>query len=131
MVRKPKDVTDAELAVLRVLWQMNDATIGQICDAVYGESSESNYATVKKLLARLRSKSYVEQDNSQRPHLFRAVVDEQGLLGMRLGALAEELCSGSSVPLVKHLLENAKFSAKERRELRETIEAILQSKKTD
>ena len=64
MTRKKKDVTDAELALLQVLWESGGLTIRDLTDAVYPEGGESDYATVKKLLARLESKGFVHRDRS-------------------------------------------------------------------
>ena len=35
MARTPQDVTDAELAILEVLWELDSATIRQITDNLY------------------------------------------------------------------------------------------------
>jgi hypothetical protein len=59
MGRKPRDVTDAELAILQVLWDRGSATIRALTDARYPPGGPSDYATVKKLLARLESKGIV------------------------------------------------------------------------
>ena len=42
MRRDPQDLPDAEPAVLKRLWQRGPATIGQLTDAVYPESTEAN-----------------------------------------------------------------------------------------
>jgi predicted transcriptional regulator len=42
MRRDPQDLPDAEPAVLKRLWQQGPATIGQLTDAVYPESTEAN-----------------------------------------------------------------------------------------
>ena len=59
MAQKPKDVTDAEMAVLQVLWDRSSATIRELTDAVYPGGGASDYSTVKKLLARLQTKGLV------------------------------------------------------------------------
>ena len=42
MVRKPQDVTDAELAILRQLWEASPATIRQITDALYDGTAQDD-----------------------------------------------------------------------------------------
>ncbi len=122
MGRSPQDVTEAELAILKVLWDANDCTIRQITDSVYPRGSESDYATVKKLLARLEEKKCVKKDRRQIPHKFAAIISRDDLVGRRLRTLADHLCDGSAAPLLMHLLEGKGISANQQRELRELIE---------
>ena len=103
MARKPKDVTDAELAVLQVLWHRGPSTIRQLTEAVYSDDVETQYSTVKRLLARLESKGCVARDRGASVHLFEAAVDRDELVGRRLQALADSLCDGSISPLLTHL----------------------------
>ncbi len=53
MVKPPKDVTAAELAILEQLWQHESATVKNLSQSLYGASTASDIATVQKLLARL------------------------------------------------------------------------------
>jgi len=111
--RKPKDVTDAELAVLRVLWDRGPSTIRQLTEAVYPDDVETQYSTVKRLLARLESKGYVARNRGSAVHVFEAVVDCDELVGRRLKALADSLCDGSISPLLTHLAGSESLSEKQ------------------
>jgi predicted transcriptional regulator len=55
MARTPNDITDAELGVLQVLWDLGSATVREIVERLYPESTLSLHATVQKLLERLES----------------------------------------------------------------------------
>ena len=61
MARRPQDVTDAELEVLRALWELGPATIRTLADRLYPRGGASEYATVQKLLERLEDKGHVKQ----------------------------------------------------------------------
>ncbi len=121
MGRKPRDVTDAELAILQVLWDRGSATIRALTDARYPPGGPSDYATVKKLLARLESKGIVRRDASNMAHLFQATISQDDLIGRRLRHLAEDLCGGSRTPLLMHLIRNKDFTKKEREELHQAF----------
>jgi BlaI family penicillinase repressor len=112
------DVTDAELAVLQVLWDDGPATIRLLTDRVYPQGTAAHYGTVQKLLERLEQKGYVRRDRSAMAHKFAAVVGRDALIGRRLREMAEKLCGGSLAPLLTHLLRAERLSAAERRELR-------------
>jgi predicted transcriptional regulator len=124
MDNKPKDVSDAELAVLQVLWERGAATIRQLTDELYPPGDESQYATVQKLLERLERKEYVARDRSGHAHVFRAVVDRDTLVGQRLRTVAEKLCGGMMAPLLTHLVRAEALSNEERRELRALIDEL-------
>ncbi len=124
MAIKPADVTDAELAVLQVLWN-GPATIRQITDVIYREGLPSQYATVKKLLSRIEGKGLVERDSSQTAHRFTAAITQDDLIARRLQHVAEDICDGSHAPLLMNLLKNRKYSARERRQLHELFDELF------
>lgn len=119
-----KDVTQAELSLLEVLWDSGPTTIREITEAVYPGGSASDYATVKKLLSRLEMKGYVERDRRSMAHVYRAVSTRDQLIGQRLRSLADSLCGGSSTPLLTHLLQTEQLSAAELDELRTLLEEL-------
>jgi predicted transcriptional regulator len=129
MERTPQDVTDAELAVLQVLWDEGEATIRRLTDVLYPDGSDVHYATVQKLLERLEAKGHVARDRSGHAHLFRARTDREALVGRRLRAMAEQLCGGLMGPLLTHLVKAEALTPRERQELRELIDELDRRKK--
>jgi BlaI family transcriptional regulator, penicillinase repressor len=124
MARTPQDITDAELAVLQVLWDQGAATIRRITDVLYPKGGAAYYATVQKLLERLEGKDCVRRDRSGPVHLFTASIERDELVGRRLQSLAEELCGGSWTPLVTHLVQAKKLSSADRQALRALIDEL-------
>src|SRR5262245_21787960 len=116
MDRDRDNVTDAELAVLQVLWDGQPATIGQITEAIYPDGSDAKYATVQKLLERLEKKGHVARDRRSHAHQFSAITSRDALVGRRLRAMAEELTGGMMAPLLSSLLRAEALSPAERRE---------------
>jgi BlaI family transcriptional regulator, penicillinase repressor len=129
MARTPQDVTDAELAVLEILWRDGPATIRRLTDLLYPQGGSAHYATVQKLLERLESKAYVEHRREVTPHTFLAAVGREELIGRRLQATAEKLCGGSLTPLLMHLVRANSLSVRERQELRSLIDDLDQAKR--
>jgi predicted transcriptional regulator len=117
MARTPKDVTDAELAVLQVLWDRGASTTRQLTEVVYPRDVGTQYSTVKRLLARLETKGYVRRDRRHPVHVFDAVVNRDALVGRRLQALAESLCDGSISPLLTHLAKSERLTDEQQRSL--------------
>src|SRR5262245_16605860 len=127
MARTPKDVTDAELAVLQVLWDQGPATIRQITDLLYPHGGRGSYATVQKLLERLEfDKGFVRADRREAVHTFTAAIDRDELIGRRLEDMAAKLCGGSLTPILTHLVRGKRLSSRERQELRALIDELDQ-----
>ena len=124
MPREPQDVTEAELAVMQRLWDAGRASIRQLADALYGaDAGPAQYATVQKQLERLEAKGFVGRDRSLFVHVFTPAVDRDELIGRRIRAMAEKLCGGSLVPILSHLARSKGLSQKERRALKDLIDA--------
>jgi len=128
MAGKRRDVTSAELAILRVLWDRGRATIRQLTDLLYPGGGISEYATVKKLLTRLEHKGCVNHDSREPAHVFEAKITRDDLLGRRLDSLAEELCGGSRTPLLMTLLSAQNLTKAQRQELDRFLDELVQAR---
>jgi len=119
-----RDVPDAELAVLRVLWKQGPATVREITDRLYPGGSTSHYATVQKLLHRLMERRFVRRNTEGRAHVFTAEVGREELIRRRLRDAADKLCEGSLTPLLTQLVNARDWDAGEIRELRALVERL-------
>ncbi|HVX12396.1 MAG TPA: BlaI/MecI/CopY family transcriptional regulator [Pirellulales bacterium] len=124
MARAPQDVTDAELAILEVLWRRSSATVREIAEELYAGCNTSQHATVQKLLERLEGKKCVRRDRDNWPHTFEPAIERGELIGRKLQQTADRLCEGSVQPLLMHLVKAGRLSADERRSLRELLDQL-------
>jgi BlaI family transcriptional regulator, penicillinase repressor len=118
---KPQPVTDAELDVMKLIWEHQPINSGFIRKQLYPAGSASDHATVQKLLQRLEAKGVIERDRSSSPHTFRARVSCSDLAGQQLDALAERLTDGSLVPFIIHAIGKKRLSAEERAAILELL----------
>jgi predicted transcriptional regulator len=116
-------VTDAELAVLRTLWQQGTMTAREITDAIYPKGSEAEFASVHSFLQRLERKGFVQRDRTQFVHRFSAKVTQTEVAGQELEALAERLTDGSFVPFVMYLTRERQLSDDEAKEIQAMLNA--------
>lgn len=124
MARTPQDVTDAELAVLQVLWERGPATRRQLADVLYPGGAPSHYTTVQKLLERLEDKGYARgRRGTGGVRTFAAAVGREELISRRLRDVAAKLCGGSMTPLLMNLVQSSPLSEREVDELRAFLEA--------
>lgn len=129
MKRSLKDLSETELAILKVVWGKPDATIREVADVLYPGGDVAHYATVQSLLDRLDEKGYVRRGRTGRAHTFTAAVTREEFVGLRLRDLAWKLCDGSLTPLLTHLVRGARLSEREENELRDLVRELSRKKK--
>jgi BlaI family transcriptional regulator, penicillinase repressor len=117
-----KNVTDAELAVLKVLWSRGPLTAKQITEEIYPDGAESEFASVHSFLQRLERKGMVKRDRNAFVHVFSATASQAEILGHELKSLIDRLGSGSVAPLVMSLIEQKHLSRKEAAEIRKLLD---------
>jgi BlaI family transcriptional regulator, penicillinase repressor len=121
MEYKASHATEAELAILGILWDDGQATARGITERLYPPCSPADIATVQKLLQRLEEKGLVRRDRSERVHRFSAAMSREQFAGEQLTQLAEKLSGGSLTPLLVHVVENNRLSRRELDEFRELL----------
>ena len=121
MKRRPQTVTDAELAVLKILWQRGPLTAKAITNSIYPDGAESEFASVHSFLQRLERKGLVDRDRSSYVHSFSAAVSQADVAGQELETLAARLGEKSIAPLIMQLVEQKRLSEKEVAEIRKLL----------
>jgi BlaI family transcriptional regulator, penicillinase repressor len=117
--------TEAELAILRVLWSEGPCTVRTI-QQVLGGQQPTGYTTVLKLLQIMTVKGLVVRDESQRSHVYRASRPEDRTQRQLVGDLLERAFGGSAFKLVMQALSAKKPSAQELAEIRTLIDQLDQ-----
>jgi predicted transcriptional regulator len=115
-------VTDAELAVLKVLWQRGPLSAKAITAAIYPDGAESEFASVHSFLQRLERKQLVQRDRTSFVHSFSASVSQAQVAGQEVEALAARLGAGGVAPLIMQLVEQKRVNKKEAMEIRKLLE---------
>ncbi|HEX4145603.1 MAG TPA: BlaI/MecI/CopY family transcriptional regulator [Pirellulales bacterium] len=122
MVKKPVGVTDAELAVLKVLWARGPLPAKALAEAVYPDGAESEFAAVHSFLQRLERKGLVSRDRGSFVHVFSPTASPADILGQELKTLAERLGGESIAPLIMQLIDQKRLSKREAAEIRKLLE---------
>ncbi len=116
----PRRPTDAELAILRILWERGPSTVRQVLAAL-NEDRATGYTTALKLMQIMADKGLVERDDTTRPQVYRPRLSREQTERQLVRDLLDRAFAGSARRLVLHALAEQKVSAKERAE----IEKIL------
>jgi predicted transcriptional regulator len=121
------DIPDAELAVLKVLWDRERATIRELTDELYPGGGTSHYATVQKLLERLQERGAVARRRDGRVNVYTATRSREDVIRNRLRDAADQLCEGSMTPLLTQLVRTRALSAEEIADLRRLVDDLDRS----
>jgi predicted transcriptional regulator len=120
--RKPSAaLTDAEAAVMAVVWRLRRASVGDVVAAM-NETRTVTYSTIQTILRILETKGYVTHAKVARAFIYRPVVDERQARRRALRHLVNRLFEGSPSLLVMNVLEDEDIDPAEREQLRKLIE---------
>ena len=115
----PRKPTDAELAILRVLWSRGPCTVRQVAEAL---GRETGYTTILKLLQIMAEKSLVRRDETARTHVYEAAYSEDQTQRQLVTDLLERAFGGSASKLVLQALATSKATPKELAEIKKLLE---------
>jgi BlaI family transcriptional regulator, penicillinase repressor len=114
--RKP---TDAELAILRVLWARGPSTVREVAAAL---GRDGAYTTILKLLQIMADKRLVRRNESARTHVYAAAFTEHQTQRQLVSDLLDRAFGGSASKLVLHALEARKATPEELAEIRRLLD---------
>lgn len=112
--------TEAELAILTVLWERGPSTVRQVHEALAG-TRETGYTTTLKLMQIMAEKGLVKRNESARTHVYSAVAGAEQTQRVLVKDLVDRAFGGSAAALVLRAL-NEGTSDEELREIRKLID---------
>ena len=128
MAANERRPTEAELAILRVLWEGKARTVRAV-QQVLNQSRPTGYTTVLKLMQIMTEKGLVERDDSQRPQVYRARYSAQQTQRQLLGDLMDRAFGGSLKAMVLQALATKKSTREELEAMEKLLDRIEGGKK--
>jgi predicted transcriptional regulator len=113
--RKP---TDAELAILRVLWTRGPSTVREVAEVM---GREAGYTTILKLMQIMTEKRLVRRDEAARTHVYEAAYSEDQTQRHLVTDLLDRVFDGSAAKLVIQALAAGRASPEELAEIRKLL----------
>ena len=121
MTRSQPRPTDAELAILRVLWERGPSTVRQVFEAMSG-SRDTGYTTTLKLMQIMAEKGLVVRDETERTHVYSARASRGQTQRQLVSDLVDRAFGGSAAALVQQALSAHPASDKELKDIQKLID---------
>jgi predicted transcriptional regulator len=115
--------TDAELLVLRALWQGGPLTVREVHERLY-RGTDVGYTTTLKLLQNLHAKGLVDRDETARQHVYSAAAGSEQTFRDAVRLFMDRMFDGSAAALAMHALGSGRTSPEELAELKALIRRL-------
>ena len=116
-------ISEAEYAVMDVLWRQSPLTAAEVCERVCDERDWS-LPTVKTLLSRLVVKQAVATEPDGRRFLYSPRIERMTYVGSESRRLVDRLFGGRAAPLFAHLAEAEALSEEDLAEIERLLKEI-------
>lgn len=115
-------LTDLQIALLRILWDRGEATAAEITEALRAERGLA-LSTVATLLSRLEKRGVVSHETRARQYVYRPLVSVNDVRRTMVGELTERLFDGDVAAVMSHLLATRDVSPDDLARVRALIDA--------
>jgi predicted transcriptional regulator len=116
MAREPsKNFTDKEVEIMKIVWDMGEATAREIQARLAGDR---HYNSVLTIIRVLEAKGHLIHRVDGKAHVYRAKHAPEKSRGRALGHLIEHVFGGSPASLVLHLVETGSLTSDDLQDIR-------------
>ena len=119
--RKSTKPTNAELAILGVLWNRGPSTVRQVHEK-FNRSKPTGYTTVLKLMQIMVGKGLLVRDETNRSHVYSPKKSAEQTRKKLIKDLVDRAFGGSAYRLVQGALSAKKASAREIEKIRRLLD---------
>ncbi len=121
MPRTSPTLTTQELAIMKVVWSLKDATVREVYETLR-ERRRIAYTTVMTMMNILETKGYLKKAQDGRAFRYRPARPERRVMTAMVREFVDRVFDGASRPLLAHLVTDSRLSKAEREKLRRLID---------
>lgn len=119
-MNKKYRLAELQLAIMQVLWEQQEASVGNVRDALESLRSLA-YTTVGTMLAKMEAKGLVDHRSDGRVNVYRPVVKREQVRQSMMSDLTERLFQGDVAQMMCHLLDGESVTQEDLAELKRLI----------
>ena len=116
-------LTPQELAIMKVVWKLEQATVRDVYEAIR-EKRQIAYTTVMTMMRILEEKGYLKKSRVERAYLYKPARARQQVIGAMVRDFVDRVFDGAASGLLVQLAKDGKLSKDERRQIRRVIEEM-------
>ena len=114
-------LTQRELDIMGVLWELGEATVTQVRDRV---DPSLAYTSISSMIRTLEMKGYVSHRRGEgKTHVYFPVIEPEAAGESALGRVLDKIYGGSPIKLLAHLMDRRKLSEKELARMRDLLKS--------
>jgi BlaI family penicillinase repressor len=114
-------LTPQELAIMKVVWRLEKATVRDVYEALREKRSVA-YTTVMTMMKILEEKGYLKKSQAERAYVYRPAKPRQQVVGAMVRDFVDRVFDGAAGSLLLHLARDGRLSKDERQRIRRIIE---------
>jgi len=122
-----QQLTELQIAILRLLWERGEASVAELWEALYPERKLAQ-TTIATIVARLQRRGILSRRTRDRQFVYKTLLTEADVQHSMVSELTERLFAGDVTALVSHLLSARDMSPGDLARVREMIESTETSK---
>jgi BlaI family transcriptional regulator, penicillinase repressor len=119
--RQSDVLTEAELRVMKVLWERGASTVQQVLDSI-SQKPALAYNSILTTIRIMEKKGYLEHSKDGRAHVYVPLVRKEDASRSEIRRLVSRFFGNSQEDLVLNLLEDQGISVEELRRLRKMLD---------
>jgi BlaI family transcriptional regulator, penicillinase repressor len=116
-------LTPQELAIMKVVWRLEKATVRDVYDALRAKRSVA-YTTVMTMMKTLEEKGYLLKTRLDRAYVYRPARPRTQVVGAMVRDFVDRVFDGAAGSLMLHLAKDRRLSKDERTRIRRIIEEM-------
>jgi BlaI family transcriptional regulator, penicillinase repressor len=124
---KRAPLAKSELEVARIVWELGEASVRQVLDALPPDR-DLDFKTVQTYLRRLEAKGYLKTRREGRAKIYVPSVRRNRVIREVIDDLVRRLFGGESLPLFQHLILDRGLTREQIRELRAMLDQLEKHK---
>ena len=123
-MRKPHPtLTPHELAIMKVVWRLESATVRDVYEEIRTRRTIA-YTTVMTMMRILEEKGHLTKSSSERAHVYVPASPRHQVVGAMLKDFVDRVFDGASESLFVHLAKDNRLSARQRQAIDRLVQDL-------
>ena len=114
-------LTPQELAIMKVVWRLESATVRDVYEALR-KARPIAYTTVMTMMKVLEDKGYLQKTMVERAHVYKPTKPRSQVVGALVRDFVDRVFDGASDALLVHLARDNRLTEKQRQIVKKLID---------